>query len=217
VKHFITIIQPDHVMLAAETNLIRLAAPTIYPALVTMVNATAAEQRLLNPALPLGVTVQVDTAWGGLTGTGIYTGVEQDFADFPFTTLLGLSSYPYLAGYATPAAIPLDYYQRLRGGRTLPVFVAEGGWTSGSFPSQGVASSPSMQVDYLVRQDQLLEQADAVALFQLTFTDLDLAAFPPQPPDSILPLFANNGLVDSELQPKPALATWDALFARNLR
>jgi len=215
VKTFVELVQPDSVGLAAETNLIRLAAPpAVYSALVAMTNATAAELQGSHPTMPLYVTVQVDTAWGGLTGTGIYAGVEQDFVDFAFLDQLGLSSYPYLAGYQSPADLPLDYYERLRSGRSVPVFVAEGGWTSASFASPAVSSTPALQAEYLARQDQLLERAGGVALFQLTFTDLDLASYPPQPPTSILPLFASNGLVDPELAPKPALAAWDRLFAR---
>jgi hypothetical protein len=53
-------------------------------------------------------------------------------------------------------------------------------------------------------------------VFQLSFTDLDLGSFP-KPLPAILPLFAALGLVDSDLRPKPALATWDAVFARPLR
>jgi hypothetical protein len=212
VKTFVSLVRPDHVGLAAETNLIRLAAPdNVYAALVAMTHAAAAELRDANPSLPLYVTVQVDTAWGGLTGTGTYVGVERDFADFPFVTMLGLSSYPYLAGYSDPADIPLDYYQRLRGGRDIPVFVAEGGWSS-----EG-PGGPALQAAYIARQGELLARADAVAWFQLTFTDLDLSTWPGLPPDSILPLFATNGLVDADLNPKPALAAWDALLAKARR
>jgi hypothetical protein len=43
----------------------------------------------------------------------------------------------------------------------------------------------------------------------------DLGSFP-KPVPAILPLFATPGLVDSNLEPKPALATWDKVFARPL-
>ena len=58
----------------------------------------------------------------------------------------------------------------------------------------------------------MLDSARAGAVFQLTFTDLDIEALN-LPPGSILPLFASLGLVDTELRPKPALAVWDSLFA----
>jgi hypothetical protein len=123
---------------------------------------------------------------------------------------LGLSSYPYLAGFADPDSVPLDYYARLLEGRGVPGAVTEGGWTSASLGA--IESSPQMQRRYIARQARMLDSARAVAVFQLTFTDLELP--PTLPPGSILPLFARLGLVDIHLAPKPALSAWDAIFAR---
>ena len=47
------------------------------------------------------------------------------------------------------------------------------------------------------------------------FADLDLASLPAPVPAN-LPLFAELGLTDKTFAPKPALAAWDALFARRL-
>jgi len=205
-----TIVHPDYLGLAAETNLIRVAAPdSIYAAVVAMANTAAADVRSLGGAPPLYVSVQVETAWGRLQGGG-YVGIAQDLADFPFIDALGLSSYPYLGGFAEPEDLPLDYYARLRAARALPELVVEGGWTSVSLGP--LTSSPQKQARYLARQAVLLDSADVVAVFQLTFTDLDLSAVA-VPPGSILPLFAHLGVVDSALGPKPALAVWDSLFA----
>jgi hypothetical protein len=206
-----TMLRPDHLGLALETNLIRMASPpSLYAAIRTAVNAAAADVRAADARVPLGVSVQVDAAWGRLGGSGTYAGVDTDFVDFPFVEELGLSSYPYLAGFADPDSVPLDYYARLLEGRTVPAAVTEGGWTSASVG--GVASSPEAQRRYIVRQGMLLDSARAAAVFQLTFTDLDLSGG--LPPGSILPLFAHLGLVDVNLNPKPALAAWDAAFAR---
>ncbi|MDH3199192.1 MAG: hypothetical protein OEO21_13230, partial [Candidatus Krumholzibacteria bacterium] len=60
-------------------------------------------------------------------------------------------------------------------------------------------------------QAALLDAAQAIAVFQLTFTDLHPSIFQP---GSILPLFATLGLVDTALAPKPALGAWDGVFAR---
>jgi hypothetical protein len=166
--------------------------------------------RARDAAVRLSVSVQVDYAWGRFGGP--YQGVEADFADFPFIEELGLSSYPYLAGFSDPDSIPLDYYARLLNGRALPCMVTEGGWTSASLDTL-VVSSPALQRRYIERQALLLDRAPAIAVFQLTFTDLDPVIFPP---GSILPLFAHCGLVDVNLVPKPALAAWDAVFARAL-
>jgi len=122
---------------------------------------------------------------------------------------LGLSSYPYFV-YQDPDEIPLNYYSRVPNGRSLPLMVVEGGWASVSAGAQ--ISSPEEQARYLRRQAKLLDSAKASAVFQLTFTDLDVASWN-LPPGSILPQFATLGLVDVNLRPKAALAIWDSLFA----
>src|SRR5207247_1483266 len=108
--------------------------PAVYGALVKMSNDAAAQLRAAGSTTKLMVSVQVDVAWGHLggAGSGTFIGVQRDRTDFPFIQLLGLSSYPYLAGFAAPEQIPLDYYTRLTSGAPIPMMVVEGGWTSGS-------------------------------------------------------------------------------------
>jgi hypothetical protein len=93
------------------------------------------------------------------------------------------------------------------------MLVVEGGWSSGSVT--GVTSSPDLQARYIRRQMQIADAAKLVGVFQITFTDLDLASFP-VPPSSILPLFAQLGLLDVNYRPKPALAVWDSVRATPL-
>ncbi|HTR22232.1 MAG TPA: hypothetical protein VMH88_15380 [Gemmatimonadales bacterium] len=207
-----TILHPDYLGLAAETNLIRYAAPdSVYQAVVAMTNAAAGDIAA-HPSKPVRyVSVQVEVAWGLLQGSA-YAGIAQDLHDFPFVEAIGLSSYPYLAGIATPEDIPLDYYSRIADESARPVLVVEGGWSSATLGS--IMSSQAEQARYITRQAELLDRARAVGVFQLTFADLALSSFPPQPPGSILPLFASLGLVDTTLAPKAALTPWDELFAR---
>jgi hypothetical protein len=206
-----TILHPSYLGLAAETNLIRAAAPdSVYQAVVAMTDAAATRLNGLPSAPPLYVSVQVEVAWGALQHTG-YVGIAQDFADFPFVTAIGLSSYPYLGGFAVPESLPFDYYARVVAGHSIPNMVVEGGWPSVS--AGPVVSSPEIQVRYLDRQSRLLDSARSVALFQLTFADLDLSSVT-LPPGSILPLFAHLGVVDSAFGAKPALAAWDSILAR---
>jgi len=208
---FDSIVQPEWLGLAMETNLIRVAsAPSVYGAVVSMSNAAAAQLRAAGSPTTLMVSVQVETAWGRLGGAGggTFTGIQRDRADFPFVQVLGLSSYPYLAGFGAPEQIPLDYYTRLASGSSTPMMVVEGGWSSGSVT--GVTSSPELQAQYIRRQMQLADEAKLLGVFQITFTDLDLASFP-VPAGSILPLFARLGLVDASYRAKPALAVWDSV------
>jgi hypothetical protein len=208
-------LRPEYLGLVAETNLIRAAAPdSVYRAVVAMANGVAAEIRDSALPSPLYVSVQVEVAWGRLTPGGAYEGIAQDLADFPFVAAIGLSSYPYLGGFAVPEDLPLDYYSRIVQGTTLPVLVVEGGWPSVTVGS--VVSSPALQARYITRQVALLDQAHARGVFQLTFYDLDLTG-DTLPPGSILPLFTHLGLADSAMNAKPALTNWDAVFARPYR
>ena len=202
---FITLVRPEAVTLASETNLIRLLSPaSVYGGLVAAANLAAAEARRRDPSARLMISIQVDVANGRLPG-GVGAGIMQDRADFPFLQALGLSSYPYLAGISDPEEIPLDYYSRIVAGAPLPLYLIEGGWPSTS----ALGSSPEEQRRYIERQARLLDTAGALAWFQITFTDLDVATLGP----GIAP-FATLGLVDVALQPKPALQAWDAVFAR---
>lgn len=208
-----TKIRPEYLGLAAETNLIKALAPdSVYQALVTMANAVAAQVNAAGVPTRLFVSVQVETAWGRLGGGTSYVGIAQDLVDFPFAEAIGLSSYPYLGGFAAPEDVPLDYYSRLAQESAKPVLVVEGGWSSVSFDT--LVSSPAEQARYITRQVQLLDSARATGVFQLTFYDLDLSANPP-PPGSILPLFAHLGLADSAFNAKPALMEWDRAFRRS--
>jgi len=208
-----TKIQPEYLGLAAETNLIKALAPdSVYQALKTMANAVAARINTAGVPTKLFVSVQVETAWGRLGGGTTYVGVAQDLTDFPFVEAIGLSSYPYLGGFAQPEDVPLNYYSRIAQDAAKPVLVVEGGWSSVTFDT--LLSSRAEQARYIARQVQLLDSARATGVFQLTFYDLDLSANPP-PPGSILPLFAHLGLADSAFNPKPALAAWDDVFRRS--
>jgi len=173
---------------------------------VQAANGAAADIRAFDTQVVLDVSIQVETAWGRLGGGGTFEGIATDLADFPFVQAIGLSSYPYLGGFAEPEDIPLDYYSRIT---TLPMMVVEGGWASESVGP--VVTTRQKQARYIRRQMRLLDEAAAVAVFQLTFTDLDPAFFPP---GTILPLFATLGLVNADLVAKPALAPWDSAFAR---
>ena len=212
-----SMVHPEYMALAMETNLVRALAPApVYAALRSMVNATATALASQGSTAKRFVTVQVETAWGRLPSTGSFVGIAVDRADFPFTQALGLSSYPFLGGFANPEDVPDDYYARLAndGGPALPMLVMEGGWSSASVGD--VTSSPEKQARWIRRQVALADRASLVAITQIQFVDLDLASIP-LPPGSIVPLFAAIGLVDKDFHAKPALAEWDAALRRPLR
>lgn len=204
-------LRPDWLGLAAETNLIRqLAPPELYRAVRETANELEQALAASNARSRRFVSIQAEAAWGRMLAQGAYVGIAQDFSDFPFTSALGISSYPYF-GHADPAEIPDEYYTRLRGSTGLPVIVTEGGWASASVGP--IKSSPQHQARYIARHAELLDSVDAVGWFQLQFAELDLKAFPGPLPD-IVPLFVSIALTDPEFREKPALAVWDGLFQR---
>ena len=208
-----TLVRPDVFGTVLETNLIRAVAPApLYAAIRQAANDAATAIRAHDANVQLAASVQVETAWGKLGATG-YQGVDADFADFPFLQVLGLSSYPYFV-WTSPDSLPADYYVRLLAGHSVPVGVVEGGWTSESFST--VVSTPAVQQRYLDRQAELLASVNAIAWFQLTYSDIELHSLAPSQAAGLLP-FSRLGVVDTLLAAKPALAAWDAQFARPLR
>ncbi len=206
-------LSPDNLGLSAETNLIRRIAPAgVYHAVRTTAASIESALAASGATSRRFISVQAESAWGHLGGAGVFEGIAQDRADFPFMRALGISSYPYLA-FADPADVPSDYFTRLRDGSSLPVIVTEGGWSSASGSS--FVSSPEKQARYISRFANLLDSVSASAWFQLQYSDMDTTAFPPEL-TAILSVFASIGLTDAVGIAKPALAQWDALFARAL-
>ncbi len=198
--------------LALETNAIRDVSPdSVYKGIKTAANNTAAIIRGYDKQVKLSVSVQADYAWGLLNG-GPYLGIDKDFTDFPFVQELGISSYPYFV-FDKPQDIPANYYSRLIQGHNIPVFISEGGWSTATVGAY--TGTLQKQQDYITKQGQLLDGVNAIAYFQLLFSDLDSSVFPPGTPDNVN-LFTHIGLTDDALNPKPALGNWDAIFKRSL-
>jgi hypothetical protein len=207
-----SMLHPDHLGLALETNLIRgIASDSIYQGVKNAANMAAQEIQSFDSKVKLSVSVQAEWAWGKFNNSN-FQGIDQDLIDFPFLKELGISSYPYI-GYKMPQDIPNDYYTKLIEGKSLPVFISEGGWTSANVSTY--AGTPELQKDYIIRQGQLLDLAKAIAYFQLTFTDIDLSTLPGGTPTNIN-LFAFLGMVDMDMKSKPALSAWDELYKKTL-
>ena len=212
-----SMLQPDHLGLALETNLIRILSPTsIYQGVKKVTNEVAAELKAKGTKAKVSISVQAEAAWGMFTHQ-LYIGIDQDLADFPFTEEIGISSYPYFF-FKSPPDIPNDYYLKLVDGKNLPCFVTEGGWTSQSLGSPfntQIKSNEETQRMYMLRQEVLLHFARGTGWFQLTFTDIDVTSLPDA--DSTLNYFATLGLVDVHLQSKTALTAWDDVFKKTLK
>jgi hypothetical protein len=216
-----SILRPEHLGLALETNLIRaISSSLLYDGIKKAVNAAAVDVRAIDKNVKLSISAQADFAWGRLLGNGAYVGIAQDFIDFSFIEELGISSYPYF-GYSKPEDIPLDYYSKLTEEKSLPVFVCEGGWPSQSFTITGanqktITSDVTVQQNHFTRQSQLLDNTKAIGFFQLVVTDIDISNIPSNV-DPNINNFIYLGVLDVDLKPKPSLTTWVGLFRRTLQ
>ena len=121
-----SLLQPAYLGLAAETNLIRAVA-----ARASLRRGEADRQRRggrrcarSTRGAALRERPGRDRVGARWAAAGTYVGVATDLADFPFMQAMGLSSYPYLGGFAEPEDVPLDYYARVLQGTGLP---ADGG------------------------------------------------------------------------------------------
>lgn len=208
-----SLLKPDVLGLVPESNLIRAAAPAaLYTAIAAAATAAAADLRAAGSTAKLLVSVQVETAWGQVAGNGRFEGITRDLTDFPFMQRLGLSSYPFLV-FRQPEDIPDDHYRRVVAGSGLRTVVVESGWSSVGSATR--SSSPELQARYIARHASLLDSVAALGVAQLLFADPDLSLLPQPLPDN-LPQFMTLGLADADFNAKPALARWDALFARPL-
>jgi hypothetical protein len=205
------LIQPDYLGLAAEVNMFQTyGSPTVYAAVAETASTIALDLHLLHRGLPVYVSIQVDTAWGRDGNGGPYRGVGTTLRDFSGIDLLGLSTFPLL-GWDRPESIPDEYFSRLVEEAGIPTLVTESGWPSSWSRAR---TSPQMQAAWIRRLAQLSDRAELVFVGQLLFSDFDSAIS--IPPEHILHFFANQGLVDQDFNPKPALAAWDEIFARPL-
>ncbi len=203
-------VQPEWFGLASEINtLAALGDPDLYAAVLGMINDLAPQVRQRSPGTKVFVSFQADQANGKLGDPVIDHFALIDDYDID---ALGLSSYPVFA-FDSPDDIPDDYFTPFDDATDLPLLMVEGGWSSATVP--WATGTPQQQVDFLKRYETLLDGIDARAWVMLTFTDLDIDALG-LPPDRAQGLsnFAHMGLLDSNLNRKPAYAEWARIFAR---
>jgi len=205
-------IQPRYMGLASEINTLAARGDsTLYRTIREMINDLAPRVRAVSPSTQVFVSFQADEANGVLGPEPI-----DDFAlidDFDIDAL-GLSSYPVFA-FDEPSEIPDDYFRVFADATDLPLLLVEGGWTSADVPWS--AGTPEQQVAFVNRFEQLLDGVRARAWVMLTFTDLDIDSYGLDPDRAAgLSNFAHMGILDVDLQRKPAYAAWKRVFDRPL-
>lgn len=206
-------IQPRWFGLASEINTLAARGdPDLHAEIRDLVNTLAPQVRQRSPGTDVFVSFQADEANGTLVDPIIdhFALIEEYDID-----ALGLSSYPVFA-FDHPSDIPDGYFSTFDDATDLPLLMVEGGWTTAPVPLG--SGTPQEQVEFLRRYEVLLDEIEAEAWVMLTFTDLDIEALG-LPPDRAMGLsnFSRMGLLDIDLQRKPAYAEWERIFQRPLR
>lgn len=205
-------VRPRWMGLASEINTLgQHGDPGLYGLIVDLVGDLAPEIRQISPGTEVFVSFQVEDTHGlfiPADGEGFHL-----IDDFP-VDFLGLSSYPVFV-FDTPADVPDDHLRRFRDETDLPLAMVEGGWSSESVPM--AESDPAEQAAFFRRYEELMDGISARLWILLTFADLDLDAFE-LPPDREegLSNFSRMGIVDPDLQRKPAFQVWEEIRARPL-
>lgn len=209
-------IQPLYLGLGSEINTLGAHGdPALYAELVDLVNTLTPQIHMVDPAIRVFVLFQMEDAWQLPPFPPSPVDHFALISDFQIDAL-GLSSYPVFT-FNTPADIPDNYFARFAAATPLPLILVEGGWSSGSgLVFQGTLQE---QVQFFSRYEQFLDGVQADLWVMLFLADIDVAALAAviglSPEDAAtLANFAEMGIVDQTLTPKPAFTTWQKIFAR---
>ncbi|MFP4499485.1 MAG: hypothetical protein ACLFTT_00665 [Candidatus Hydrogenedentota bacterium] len=141
----------------------------------------------------------------------------------PYADFLGVSAYPYVyfgpPVTGNPATMEAGWlYQAVEMAQGKPVAITETGWpaedVSVSTFGLDITATPALQQAYVRRMLAAASEIGALFVVWFTVADYDalLEAFPPEARD-IGRIWANTGLYDDDLAPRPGLETWDSWLA----
>ncbi len=212
--------EPAYLGLASEINTYMDAHPGDVEAFVSLYKETYSRVKSIDPDVQIFVTFQWDDLNNmfppAAEGRSQYaTNWDQVEVFEPDLDLWVISSYPYFA-FPQGEDIPANYYTPLLERTDKPLAVAEGGWSSRPVgPVRG--DEPGQEAYLRAIQEQLGERLDFWVY--LILSDLDMGSISAAAGDhgqsesdlDTLNYFQYVGLTNADGEPKPALATWDAL------
>jgi hypothetical protein len=251
VRWMVDLFQPEFLTHAIELNMNQVACPAEYDSLLGLLDEVYAQEKAVNPALPIFPTFVNQWMWGydmpdGGCAIGDETCLVANLAlvDGLEKDRYAISNYPSTMQWVW-SGIPADFYSRpaeLTG--LTPVF-AEVGWNSKPvvlpYPTladecfdllEGSDSAQTAYLEFLFAEAERLD-SDLVTWWSLRdyLPAVMLDNCPCVTGDVWCVLYeavydigllgawlhwGSMGLLDYDVYPKPALATWDATFARPL-
>ncbi|HWQ28667.1 MAG TPA: hypothetical protein VNN12_06555 [Dehalococcoidia bacterium] len=202
--------RPRYLALATDVNLYARIHPEDFDAFVQLYGVVYDAVKAVAPETAVFVTFQYEDL------NGLLPTVEEHSPDWDLVgrfgdrlDLFAISTYPSLA-FQRVKAIPADYYTRARRRVSLPLAVAEMGYSSGPGRRGLNPGTEPLQEEFLVR---ILLEAEALQMrfvVWLAAWDLPYATDPP------LDTFRYVGLRREDGSPKPAWEVWERAARRPL-
>ena len=209
---------PDYFTYATEISELVINDPDHFDEFVGFAEQVYDALKAEHPDLPLMVSVAVK-----LPGSEDAEAIAAAMADLmPYVDVLGVSAYPYAffdhADRGDPANLPADWMsQILEIANGRPIAVTETGWiaedlTIASF-GYSEESSPENQAEFVRMLFAEAEALDALFVNWFTIADFD-ALWEAINRDPLASIWRDTGLLDEELEPRPAMELWLEQLAR---
>lgn len=206
---------PDYFNYATEISELMLNVPGQYDLFVTFAEQVYNAIKARHPDLPVLVSLALKSPDSGASDI-----IRRDFQRIAdYVDIAGASVYPYAFFDAGDAASPEDLpgnwlSQITRLAPDKPVTVTESGWIAENLNiprfNLSVQSTPARQLAFVER---LLEQSQSLdAAFVIWFTAVDYDEFWENElgRNDLTTIWRDTGLYDQNLNPRPALDTWQA-------
>lgn len=213
---------PDYFNLAIEASELAINDAAAFDRLVAFTDAVSDSLRARFPNLQLMISVALKAPGSTEAATII--------AELPrlvqHVDVVGISVYPYVffghPNSGDPANLPADWLSQIgaiTGGK--PVAIAETGWAAETLtvPTFGVdvASDSAKQDAYLTALFTAAETLNARFIVWFSLVDYDALWNGVLQQDPVAQIWRDTGLYDENLNPRPALDTWQAQLSLPLK
>jgi hypothetical protein len=212
-RRVVEILRPRYLTLAIEISELSLQRPDLWPQLQALYLGTVEGLRQSHPGVDVGIELVLQTLLVPRVADQVRPAVEA--GDY-----MCISFYPYGSAFgelfgAPALPTPPDQWRKplqwLRSYTAKPVAVCEAGYTTKTRVVQGIPFPGNQTLQRRFLRDLIAEARREQYLFVVWFIAIDyerLQRALGAGPDHAGWIWANTGLFDSRLRPKPAWAEW---------
>ena len=209
---------PDFLNIGIEANLLKRKSPGKWRDYVELQKETYAALKEKYPRLPVFASVTGPDMLAGYTETDTKTQLEALADVEKYSDICAISVYPYMT--SSLGKYPPEMLDRLfELARGKPFAIAETGFIAQDLKlSSGITipTTPEMQQAYV--KDLMKHAWKDHYIFVNYFVIRDYDALAKKVPDSdLIRLWRDTGMYDEDGQPRPALAVWRAVLAKQYR